>query len=172
MAFSLATTSWLSFELLLLFFYYHSFETTLFTGCTILLHDKNQSIPSGHSDVRKMFEWEHLWYRHNITDIMQMKHMKMSVFNINLTSGSWNWAIRFSYCHGMWTLSTRNKSSRIVYHIFRKSPTDVIGTSSCGLICNSKGNILPTSWGRPKVVLKWFYNIKKHAKYKDSLWLL
>ena len=48
--------------------------------------------------------------------------------------------------------------------VLRTSPADFMSTCHFGLICNSKGRVLPTSWGCPsqtsrgcpKNALKWF----------------
>ena len=47
--------------------------------------------PSGHSDIVTISAWHCPRYCHNIAGILYMKHMAMSICNINLTSGSWDW---------------------------------------------------------------------------------
>ena len=49
------------------------------------------SSPSGLSDIVTILEWHYPWYRYDIADIMQMKHIAMSICDINLTSRFWNW---------------------------------------------------------------------------------
>ena len=89
----------------------------------------------------------HCWYIVNETyDDVNLRYQPdirilRSDFNIVMTSS--------------WYRTNDKKSARIVYHVLRTSPADIIRTFLYGLICNSKGHVLPTSWGRPKDVLIW-----------------
>ena len=51
---------------------------------------KNVGLPIGHSDIVTILEW-HPRYCYDLPDMLQMKHMTMSICDINLTSISLDW---------------------------------------------------------------------------------
>ena len=109
----------------------------------------NSNIEQCLSESPSILRWN-CWHVINETyDDVNLKYqpdirilrLDQSDFNIMMTS-SW-----------YQMLSSIKKFSRIVYQVLRTSPADVLKTSPYGLICNSKGRVLPTSWKCPKDVL-------------------
>ena len=93
--------------------------------------------------------------------------MKMSICDIKLTSGSWDWTNKTLISSWHRCDTERYPAERNATGSYTLSWGRLLQTSLYGLICNPKGHVLPVFWESPKDILIWFYNTKKRLRDND-----
>ena len=93
--------------------------------------------------------------------------MKMSIWDIKRTSGSWDWTNKTLISSWHRCDTERYPAERNAPGSYTLSWGRLLQTSLYGLICNPKGHVLPVSRESPKDILIWFYNAKKRPRHND-----